>query len=557
MPRCPTCERDVEPAPFCPHDGTPLSHLGRVPVLPQAGDAIEGRYELIEELGKGGMAFVYRARSLALGHDVALKVLRPSWAEEKRTVARFAREARAASQIDHENVVKVYDFGWAEEGFYFLAMELLAGRPLHDVAYDGPRMRSGRALDLLVQVASGVARAHELGVIHRDLKPENVMVLRKHGRDSVTIVDFGLSKVVDGQGGVTREGDVIGTPDYMAPEQWRGASVDARADVYSFGVMAYELFAGAMPFGGDTILAKLHQHLHVEPTPLDRHEGARDLPEGISALVSRCMAKDRLDRPAHMGIVSRELARIDEAYRDAHRSGTVVGVAAVPMATVFAPVEDAGLDRAGLQGEIARLRRVRQHRLAALTAESFGGTLPEAIHALIAAIERSEAEVEQAGADVAIAEASLSEAERARRAKEAELRAALIDANLELAVLRSALPLSVTSPGRREAATIDLASTSVDDGVDLDDVAKARAALAKAERRLAQLVSAPDEAIADAERRLDEALAQMRELDDALAVHYEALEARVREIDARFVSSLAEIDAAIATYRERLHRLAP
>jgi hypothetical protein len=355
---------------------------------------------------------------------------------------------------------------------------------------------------------------------------------------------------------VTREGDVIGTPDYMAPEQWRGASVDARADVYSFGVMAYELFAGVMPFGGDTILAKLHQHLHVEPTPLERHEGARDLPDGISSLVARCMAKDRLDRPAHMGIVSRELARIDEAHRNANRGGTVIGAAAVPTATVFAPVEDVGLDRAGLQGEIARLRRVRQHRLAGLTADAFGGTLPEAIHSLIAAIERSEADVEQAGADVAIAEASLSEAQRARRAKEAELRAALIDANLELAVLRSALPLSVTSPGTRDAATIDLASASIDDGVDMDEVAGARAALAKAERRLAQLVSAPDEAIADAESRLDQALARTRELDAALAVLYEDLEGRVREVDARFVSSLAEIDAAIATYRERLDRMA-
>ena len=208
----------------------------------------------------------------------------------------------------------------------------------------------------------------------------------------------------------------------------------------------------------------------------------------------------------------------------------MIGAAAIPTATVFAPVEDGGLDRAGLQGEIARLRRVRQHRLAGLTADSFGGTLPEEIHSLIAAIERSEADVEQAGADVAIAEASLSEAQRARRAKEAELRAALIDANLEHAVLRSALPLTVTSPGTRDAATIDLASASIDDGVDLDEVASARAALAKAERRLAQLVSTPDEAIADAESRLDQALAGMRDLDAALAVLYEDLEGRARGV---------------------------
>src|SRR5688500_627657 len=162
MPHCPTCDREID-GTFCPFDGSPLAHVGRPAVLPQAGEEIDGRYRLIEELGRGGMAVVFRAANLTLGHDVALKVLRPRWASDEKTVARFAREARATSAIDHVNVVKVYDFGWAERGYYFLAMELLDGRPLRADLDEGKRVPAARALALLGQIAAGMARAHEMG----------------------------------------------------------------------------------------------------------------------------------------------------------------------------------------------------------------------------------------------------------------------------------------------------------------------------------------------------------------------------------------------------------
>lgn len=140
MPVCPTCGQPAEEATFCPRDGTPLSHLGKgMAAMPREGDRIEDRYEILERLGSGGMAVVFRARSTALGRDVALKVLYPRWAEDKKTIARFAREARAASSIDHDAVVRVFDFGFAEEGFYFLTMELIDGQPL-----SGVRRRSRR-----------------------------------------------------------------------------------------------------------------------------------------------------------------------------------------------------------------------------------------------------------------------------------------------------------------------------------------------------------------------------------------------------------------------------
>src|SRR5690606_1730875 len=193
--------------------------------------------------------------------------------------------------------VKVYDFGYAQEGFYFLAMERLEGQPLAHLIDGATRLRPGRAMRLCLEMADGMARAHELGVVHRDLKPDNVMVRTVGGRERVTIVDFGLSKIQEGEAAVTGEGDVIGTPDYMAPEQWQGRAVDTRADVYSFGIMAYELLAGAPPYTGDTLIQKLQQHLYAIPLALGDHPRVKDLPAGLSDLVMRCMAKDPLDRP--------------------------------------------------------------------------------------------------------------------------------------------------------------------------------------------------------------------------------------------------------------------
>jgi hypothetical protein len=552
MPHCPSCDREVDGA-YCPFDGTPLAHVGRAAALPKVGDQIDGRYVLLEELGRGGMAIVFRASNVTLGHDVAFKVLLPRYGEDRRMVTRFAREARAASQIDHVNVVKVYDFGFAEQGYYFLAMELLEGEPLRDAIRT--RLSTARALSLLGRISAGMARAHELGVVHRDLKPENVMISRTRSRDSVTIVDFGLSKLDDGeQAALTREGDVIGTPDYMAPEQWRGQGVDARVDVYAFGCMAYELLTGALPFDGDSLVAKLSQHLHAQPLELAKHPDAHDLPPGISELVMKCLAKDRIDRYPHMGRVHAELEKIVGAYQKERRE-EARPAAPAPVATLVAPVEEHTMDRRELLAEITRLRGVRQHRLAELSPTLLGHALTSEVRALIAAIDIAEQHSTMLGEELALAEASLEEALRARRQKEAELRAALIEANLQLAVMRSALPGHVTGPGR-PLETVELsAEEALQDDDPVTDVESARRALGHAEHRLALFTSSGDRAIEDAELRLGDAVMASGAADAELAKHYEGLERLLYDVSPEAVLDLAQIDQAILRYRRRLEAL--
>ena len=555
MAVCPTCGRDVGAISYCPHDGTPLAHLGRGPAaMPSVGDVVDGRYALLAELGKGGMAVVFAAEARALGQEVALKVLYPRWGDHRKTVARFAREARAASQIDHPNVVKVYDFGYAPEGFYFMAMEKLEGRPLAGMVSPGRGLRPGRALHYLIELADGVARAHELGVVHRDLKPENVMVRREGGRERLTIVDFGLSKITEGENApLTGEGDVIGTPDFMAPEQWQGQLVDARADVYAFGVMAYELISGELPFGGDTLIQKLQQHLYTVALPLADHPRVPALPDGLSDLVMRCMAKDPADRPPHMGRVVKALLALEERARAETAERTKLGVGAPAAATVMQAPDDVGLDRLGLLGEIRRLTRVRQARLVALVPSVFAAT-PPAVEALLGRIAEGERELAQAEEDLALAEASLKEAQRAHRAKEAELRAQLVAANLARAVSRRALPSEIVELGAADTIAMDAPEPMEDSGDD-----DALRPLRDAEARLAAFVHAPDEAALAAEAALDRALERARAAEAPLEADHDALERALRETpgaDATRLAELAQLDGALATYRARLELLA-
>ena len=564
MAVCPTCGLDAQREQYCPRDGTPLAHLGRGPAgMPKIGDRVDGRYALLEELGKGGMAVVFRAHAEALDREVALKVLYPRWGEDRKTVARFAREARATSHIDHDNVVKVYDFGYAPEGFYFLAMELLEGETLAKLLERAKSLRPNRAMHLLLEVADGMARAHELGVIHRDLKPENVLVRTNGGKERVTIVDFGLSKIDEGGEMMilTGEGDVLGTPDFMAPEQWQGGHVDARADVYAFGVMAYEMLSGALPFGGDTLIQKLQAHLNDVATPLAEHPKVAALPPGLSKLVASCMAKDPADRPPHAGKVLQILAAIDEESRQASAEPTRMGVGPAPTATVMAPVDDVGLDRLGLLTEIRRLGRVRQSRLVDLVPRVFGASPPGEVLDLLARIADAEAELSRSEEELALAEAALKEAQRANRTKEAELRAGLVEANLELAVLRDALPGEVTAPHARGDDTIAMDSTGSrpsEPPVDDSEAARLQRALRRAETRLASFVRATDNAVTDAEARLDAAIEQQSASEEPLEAPYAELERALREMpgaDPSGFDELSQLEGALASYRVRLELL--
>lgn len=553
---CPSCGKQIDGGlRFCPDDGTPLPRAGRTSIVPAVDQVVDGRYRLLEKLGAGGMAVVFRARNEALGRTFALKVLHSRWAEDRKTVARFAREARAASQIDHPNVVKVFDFGYADEGFYFLAMELLEGESLEKTIESAGRLRPGRALGILAQIADGMARAHELGVVHRDLKPDNVIVRRVDGREHVTVVDFGLSKL-EGSAAVTAEGDVVGTPDYMAPELWMGRGVDERVDVYAFGVMAYELLSGKLPFGGETLLEKLNAHLMQTPAPLAQTPVGAELPKGLSELVARCFARDASTRPPHMGVVLRALRTLAESHRDElRREPTRIGAAAPENATLIAVSDEVELDRLGLVAEIARLRAVRQHRMAELVPELCVND-PE-LSAIASKIADAERAAESAAEDVAVAVAALEESQRAHRAKEAELRAQLVEANLQIAVNRNALPDELAAHGATMTLSIDDAELEELAPGEVVAVTPARDRLRMAEARLASYLRAEDEASAEASRRLGEALARERAAKGPLDALFFELERRLRLLPAAepAFAELWRLDLAISGYEQRLERM--
>ncbi|MBI4491322.1 MAG: protein kinase [Chloroflexi bacterium] len=243
-----------------------------------------GPYQLVSELGRGGMAVVYKAYQASLERYVALKVLAPELAVDPEFVARFRREATTAARFDHPNIVPVYDIGQAE-GSFFIAMRLVPGTSLAEVVKKGGPLPPGRALTILGQIASALDYAHGQTVIHRDLKPGNILV---EAGDRISLADFGIARV-GGATQLTRMGAIAGTPEYMAPEQALGQTVDFRADLYALGIMAYELLAGRVPFQANSGVALLHMQVYQAPPSL---RAARpDLPQHVDAAIQRMLSK--------------------------------------------------------------------------------------------------------------------------------------------------------------------------------------------------------------------------------------------------------------------------
>jgi len=242
-------------------------------------------FEVIAPIGAGGMGEVYRARDLHLGRDVALKVLPDDVADDPARLARFEREARAAAALNHPNILVVFEVG-AGDGVPFVAAELLEGHTLAAELHQPLPVR--RAVDYAVQVARGLAAAHDKGIVHRDIKPANLFVTRD---GVVKILDFGIAKVAEARtvATMTLDGAAIGTGGYMAPEQARGAAVDARADLFALGAVCYEMLTGRRAFPGETAAESLAAVLHVDPPPLAT--AARDVPAGVARVVHRCLEK--------------------------------------------------------------------------------------------------------------------------------------------------------------------------------------------------------------------------------------------------------------------------
>jgi serine/threonine-protein kinase len=282
--------------------------MKRAPVPGQLrdGDVIAGRYRIVSALAAGGMGEVYRAEHVELGKVFALKVMKQELSSDQDFVDRFKREAVASSRIGQHNIVDISDFGRTDEGRFYFVMEFLDGPTLADVMRRERVLHVSRAVNIGVQIARALGAAHALGIVHRDLKPENVILLKRGTEgDFVKVVDFGVAKVSDGrgQGGQTAFGVVVGTPQYMSPEQAGGMPVDQRSDIYSLGLIVYELIAGRVVFEGETPSMVMAAHIN-QPAPM-LEPGLADsfVPEDLQGLVMQMLQKKREARPQTMAEV--------------------------------------------------------------------------------------------------------------------------------------------------------------------------------------------------------------------------------------------------------------
>jgi serine/threonine protein kinase len=298
MKTCPKCGAEYpDTTTLCPSDGIALEKTDDSLL----GQTLAGKYRIDERLSEGGMGTVYKGTHVLMDKTVAIKVLRPSLAADEKIVARFSREARAASKISHPHALSVTDFGEDEKGTVFLVMEFLDGQTLKDIIrQDGP-MPLERAVEIVKQVGGALDAAHAQGVVHRDLKSDNIMLLNTMNADYAQVLDFGIAKIKEREGeydpGLTAPDLVIGTPQYMSPEQCSQApDIDARSDIYSLGVIIYEMLVGHVPFtGGSPTEIMLKQMQQPAPSVLNERS---DLPPAVGQVVARALEKLRHDRYA-------------------------------------------------------------------------------------------------------------------------------------------------------------------------------------------------------------------------------------------------------------------
>ena len=301
---CPSCNEDsADDSEHCFRCGAPS------PTVVRRGDVVAGRYEIRDRLGRGGMGVVYRAHDVVLGEDIALKLLRPDVGQSAELSRRFRSEIKLARRITHPNVCRIHDYGEAE-GRQFISMELVDGVDLRRFMRDRGPLPRAEAYDIALQLASGLEAVHAMGVVHRDLKPQNAM---RNTTGQIRLMDFGIAKRVHGDATTasTAEGSILGTPEYMSPEQARGQETDFRSDIYSLGIVIFELFAGRAPFVGQTPVATLLQHVEAEP-PFNEPVAA-SIPASLRPVLAQSLAKDPAHRPQ---TVTGLLTAIESARQD-------------------------------------------------------------------------------------------------------------------------------------------------------------------------------------------------------------------------------------------------
>jgi tRNA A-37 threonylcarbamoyl transferase component Bud32 len=335
------------------------------------------RYRFLRRLGEGSTCEVWLAEHAALGRRDALKILHPRLAADDHFVRQFRREARATSRVQHPNIVGVHDFGRLADGRLFLALEYIEGQSLAEVIRVEAPLPRERVFQIVDQIAAALEHAHAAGVLHRDLKPENLLLATVRGQVGVVkVLDFGLAKLLQRDGidtSASIEGWIAGTPEYMAPEQFRGTSVDPRTDVYALGCVMYALLTGAPPFSGPP-LAVMDSHLALAPEPPGARRPELGLPAELDALVMRCLAKASDARFESASELRRALAALAGADTGRAQGPTTQrGLEPVPddpPTSVAAQVDARGLDSRGpgdaAEGDDAREREVSEQRTRAL-----------------------------------------------------------------------------------------------------------------------------------------------------------------------------------------------
>jgi serine/threonine-protein kinase len=360
MKKCPKCGAEYKDAnTICPSDGTVLEKT----VDELMGKTLAGKYRIDEFLSEGGMGTVYRATHTLMDKTVAVKVLHPALAADDKIVARFSREARAASRLSHPHALSVTDFGEDEGGVVFLVMEYLNGVTLKEVIRGEGPMPLTRAVEIMRQVCGALDAAHAENVVHRDLKSDNIMLLDVAGGDWVKVLDFGIAKIRETDGKdpeLTAPNLIIGTPQYMSPEQCSQSSeIDARSDIYSLGVILFEMFVGHVPFSAESPTGVMMKHLQDEPPDLLKERS--DLSPEVANVVKRALAKRPDDRFQSAGDLADALtnaaddnasevapaaANTRQAIRDTNRIVVPTGSNDAPRTTVNEDYDEETMVRA-------------------------------------------------------------------------------------------------------------------------------------------------------------------------------------------------------------------
>ncbi|MBA2504249.1 MAG: protein kinase [Pyrinomonadaceae bacterium] len=329
MKICPTCERCYEDAETtCRVDAASL-------VSSRQGSCIIGeKYRLDRRIGRGGMGAVYAGTHLELDRSVAIKLLLPDYITDANALERFRREARAAARLNHQNVADVYDYGLLTDGGAYIVMELIEGETLREHMNKDCTLPFGEAASIARQVAEGIDAAHRNHIIHRDLKPSNIILMRDHQNQLVAkVVDFGIAKLkeatVTGDGALTNTGMLIGTPRYMSPEQCGGQELDARSDIYTVGVLLYEMLGCRAPFDAPSATAIALKHIQELPAPLTNFRS--DLPPALAAIVMQALEKDPAKRQQTAAELARQLRDAESQITDATPQTQVASAAATTL----------------------------------------------------------------------------------------------------------------------------------------------------------------------------------------------------------------------------------